>query len=269
MMRTKWIAVITAGMIAAVALTGCGSVAADQSSGALTGAETGSAAMEAGAESSAADNTVSNGDETITVSGTGTVTVTPDIAQISLGVQTFAASTKTAQAENTKTVNGVIEVLENAGVEEKNIATSGLDIYANYDYSESGSGTLTGYTVTTTLRVSNLNVSDVGNLIDVATDAGVNQVNGISYSYSDSVTAYDQAIEAALDRASEKAQKIADKEGKTLAGIRTIQENGATYDSPVDSGQYASAEDSSGSSMNVLAGEADVTATVTVTYYFD
>lgn len=264
------IAVVTAVVLGALAVTGCGAAANGQSTSTSAGTETDSAVLKANAaENNAADESIGVGEETITVSGTGTVTVTPDTAQISLGVQTADESTKAAQTENTKVVNSVIDVLEKAGVEEKNITTSGLDIYANYDYSGSDSGTLTGYTVTTTLQLSNLDVEDVGNLIDVATDAGVNQVNGISYSYSDSVTAYDQAIEAALDRAAEKAQKIADKEGKTLAGIKMIQENGASYDTPVDSGRYNAAEDSAGSSMKVLAGESDVTAAVTVTYYFD
>lgn len=253
-MKKRIAAMIIAGSLAAGLMTGC----AENVSAVGNGTPT-----ESGGSG---DETATSSDNTITVSGTGKVTVVPDTAQISLGVQTVDTSTKAAQAENTKTVNAVIAALEKAGVEEKNITTSSLDIYANYDYSGYGSGELTGYTVSTTLTLQNLKVSDVGSLIDTATDAGVNQVNGISYSYSDSVTAYDQAMDAALDRAEEKAQKIADKVGKTLGDVKTVEENGSSYDTPLDTASYSgsAAEDSS---MKVLAGETDVSATVEVTYY--
>lgn len=256
-MMKRIAALIIAGSLAAGLMTGCAESVSAVGNGPQT--ETGSDGNEA----------VETSDEnTITVSGSGKVTVVPDTAQISLGVQTVDVSPKVAQTENTKTVNAVIEALEKAGVEEKNITTSGLDIYANYDYNGPGYGNLTGYTVTTTLTLQNLKVSDVGSLIDTATDSGVNQVNGISYSYSDAVAAYDQAMEAALDRAEEKAQKIAEKEGKTLGGIKSIEENGNSYDTPLDTADY-SAGASEDSSMKVLAGESDVSATVEVTYYFD
>lgn len=202
---------------------------------------------------------------TLTVTGSGTATVTPDKASISIGVQTVDPSSKTAQDKNSKDVNNVIDVLINAGVDEKDITTSSFDLYANYDYSKDVSE-LTGYTVTTMLTVKNLKVDDVGELLDDAGDAGVNVINGISFDYSETEAAYDQALDAAMDRAQEKAQKLAEKEGCRLEKILSVQEGNDTgYSSTRDAKEYGAAN-AGDTGMNVMPGEDDVTATVTVTY---
>ncbi len=202
---------------------------------------------------------------TLTVTGSGTATVTPDKASISIGVQTVDASSKTAQDKNSKDVNNVIDVLINAGVDEKDITTSSFDLYANYDYSKDVSE-LTGYTVTTMLTVKNLKVDDVGELLDEAGDAGVNVINGINFDYSETEAAYDKALDAAMDRAQEKAQKLAAREGCRLEKILSVSEGqDSGYGTTSDAKQYAETSAADGG-MTVMPGENDVTATVTVTY---
>ncbi len=202
---------------------------------------------------------------TLTVTGSGTATVTPDKASISIGVQTVDTSSKTAQDKNSKDVNNVIDVLINAGVDKKNIATSSFDLYANYDYSKDVSE-LTGYTVTTMLTVKNLKVEDIGELLDETGDAGVNVINGITFDYSEAEAAYDKALDAAMDRAQEKAQKLAAKEGCRLEKILSVSEGqDSGYSTMNDAKQYTEAASADGG-MTVMPGENDVTATVTVTY---
>ena len=147
---------------------------------------------------------------TISVTGTGSSSITPDGAVLYVGVETSAESSKEAQSENSEKINAVIEALVDAGVEEKNITTSSFDIYSDYDYVD-GSSVFAGYRVSTMLTVSNLEIDMVGDLIDLAVDAGANDVDGISYTYSDTEEAYDQALEAAIDRAYAKAELLAGK----------------------------------------------------------
>ena len=225
---------------------------------------TGKAAEQEAAEEK--ENVQVDADEaTLTVTGSGIATVTPDKASIAIGVQTADSSSKTAQDKNSKDVNNVIGALLDYGVKEKDISTSSFDLYANYDYSKDVSE-LTGYTATTMLTVKNLDVKDVGELLEKAAEAGVNQVNGIRFDYTETEAAYDKALDAAMDRAQEKAEKLAAREGCHLGKILSVSEgdsNGsAAYTGAREYQELAAAD----GGMNVMPGESDVTATVTITF---
>lgn len=226
--------------------------------------DTGKAAEQEAAEEK--ENVQVDADEaTLTVTGSGIATVTPDKASIAIGVQTADSSSKTAQDKNSKDVNNVIGALLDYGVKEKDISTSSFDLYANYDYSKDVSE-LTGYTATTLLTVKNLDVKDVGELLEKAAEAGVNQVNGISFDYTETEAAYDKALDAAMDRAQEKAEKLAAREGCRLGKILSVSE-GDSNGSAAYTGARAYKESAmADGGMNVMPGESDVTATVTVTY---
>ena len=226
--------------------------------------DTGKAAEQEAAEEK--ENVQVDADEaTLTVTGSGIATVTPDKASIAIGVQTADSSSKTAQDKNSKDVNNVIGALLDHGVKEKDISTSSFDLYANYDYSKDVSE-LTGYTATTMLTVKNLDVKDVGELLEKAAEAGVNQVNGISFDYTETEAAYDKALDAAMDRAQEKAEKLAAREGCRLGKILSVSE-GDSNGSAAYTGARAYKESAmADGGMNVMPGESDVTATVTVTY---
>lgn len=226
--------------------------------------DTGKAAEQEAAEEK--ENVQVDADEaTLTVTGSGIATVTPDKASIAIGVQTADSSSKTAQDKNSKDVNNVIGALLDYGVEEKDISTSSFDLYANYDYSKDVSK-LTGYTATTMLTVKNLDVKDVGELLEKAAEAGVNQVNGISFDYTETEAAYDKALDAAMDRAQEKAEKLASREGCRLGKILSVSE-GDSNGSAAYTGARAYQESAKADGgMNVMPGESDVTATVTITY---
>lgn len=226
--------------------------------------DTGKAAEQEAAEEK--ENVQVDADEaTLTVTGSGIATVTPDKASIAIGVQTADSSSKTAQDKNSKDVNNVIGALLDYGVKEKDISTSSFDLYANYDYSKDVSE-LTGYTATTMLTVKNLDVKDVGELLEKAAEAGVNQVNGISFDYTETEAAYDKALDAAMDRAQEKAEKLAAREGCRLGKILSVSE-GDSNGSAAYTGARAYKESAmADGGMNVMPGESDVTATVTITY---
>lgn len=200
---------------------------------------------------------------TVTVSGQGSVTVTPDMASIILGVQTTNESSEEAQTENSSAISDVTDALLDAGVSESDIQTTSYDIYSSYDYSN-GSAELTGYTVSTILSISSLDTDEVGELIDAAVKAGANVVDGISYEYSDAEGAYDQALETAIERAQDKAEQIAEKAGAKLGNIVSISEEESSYGNSDVRTYDAISEDSS--SLNVFAGQTSVSASVSVTY---
>ncbi len=224
------------------------------------------ATLESTERDPGAQVTVAADNATITVTGTGTSTVTPDRAVLTLGVESTDTSSKTAQDQNAKIINNVIDVLLNDGIDKSNISTSSYDLYANYDY-DGNSRVLTGYTASTMVKIKDVDISSVGELADDAGDAGANVINGFTFQYSKTEEAYDQALEAALDRAQDKAIKVADKQGCKLGKVISITENGNADYYSSDARVYASnTEESADGAMTVLPGENTITATVTVVY---
>ena len=273
-MKKKFVITMLIGCMAAGMMTGCASI---KNAGVLQAdaaatlklaksdkAENSGETAEQETPEEMVDVQVDADEATLTVTGSGIATVTPDKASLFIGVQTADSSSKTAQDKNAKDINNVIGALLDYGVKEKDISTSSFDLYANYDYSKDVSE-LIGYTATTMLTVKNLDVKDVGELLEKVGEAGVNQVNGIRFDYTETEAAYDKALDAAMDRAQEKAEKLAAREGCRLGKILSVSE-GDSNGSAATTGAREYMESAKADSMNVMPGESDVTATVTVTY---
>ena len=274
-MKKKFVITMLIGCMAAGMMTGCASI---KNAGVLQAdaaatlklaksdkAENSGETAEQETPEEMADVQVDADEATLTVTGSGIATVTPDKASLSIGVQTADSSSKTAQDKNSKDVNNVIGALLDYGVKEEDISTSSFDLYANYDYSKDVSK-LTGYTATTMLTVKNLDVKDVGELLEKAGEAGVNQVNGISFDYTETEAAYDKALDAAMDRAQEKAEKLAAREGCRLGKILSVSEGDSNGSAAYTGAREYTESAKADGGMNVMPGESDVTATVTITY---
>lgn len=274
-MKKKFVITMLIGCMAAGMMTGCASI---KNAGVLQAdaaatlklakndkAENSGETAEQETPEEMADVQVDADEATLTVTGSGIATVTPDKASLFIGVQTADSSSKTAQDKNAKDINNVIGALLDYGVKEEDISTSSFDLYANYDYSKDVSK-LTGYTATTMLMVKNLDVKDVGELLEKAGEAGVNQVNGISFDYTETEAAYDKALDAAMDRAQEKAEKLAAREGCRLGKILSVSEGDSNGSAAYTGAREYTESAKADGGMNVMPGESDVTATVTITY---
>ena len=116
----------------------------------------------------------STNDHVIQVSGSGTVTGTPDRVQISFAVQTENADVKIAQSNNALAMNNVMDALAASGVPRDEIKTTGYSITPVYQQ-DSGSilsGTVKTYQVTNTLQVTLMDPDTTGQIIDTAVNAG-------------------------------------------------------------------------------------------------
>ncbi|PID80091.1 MAG: hypothetical protein CSB19_01030, partial [Clostridiales bacterium] len=158
----------------------------------------------------------------VVVEGQATVMVQPDIAKIDLNVQTRDVDSKVAQAENKKIMNNVIAALNKAGVANKDITTSHYNIYHtydDYDYPmpmDEKPVRKRSYQVTNGIVVKTTNIDEVGKLIDVATAAGANDINGIRFESSKADLHYQEALQKAMANAKSKATAITATFGKTV-----------------------------------------------------
>jgi uncharacterized protein YggE len=168
---------------------------------------------------------------TISVSGTGQVSATPDLAVVSLGVQTQAEEASTAVSENNAQMQDVISALEDADVAQDDIQTQVIRLSPRYQQPSPQSGStqqgppeLVGYTATNIVQVTVRELDSLGDILDSAVQAGANQIQGISFEVSDPSDLVDQAREAAWTDAAHKAQQLAELSDSGLGMVLTISE---------------------------------------------
>ncbi|MBO5998670.1 MAG: SIMPL domain-containing protein [Lachnospiraceae bacterium] len=224
---------------------------------------------EAGAELSGSAEEI-----TVTAGGEGIVYDTPDLADITFSIQTEDKTASAAQEKNNETVDAVLNVLHEAGVEDKNIKTRGYDLYPTYDYSQN-TPRLTGYVVTTRIAVTDRTIDETGKLLTAVVAAGANGIDNVSYRCSGYEEDYEEALRKAVAAARRKAEVLAEAAGKELGGVKVITEGfqDTTYRSNTVSRSYAkemfdtAVEEAAMASVAVMPGEAQITAQVTATFY--
>lgn len=202
-------------------------------------------------------------EHTISVSGTGRVVLSPDVADLSLGVSltrpTAAAAREAAAGAMTK----VVDAIKKGGVADKDIQTSSLSLQPVYDYSNNGQGKLTGFQLTNIVSVTVHNLDSVGDLVDAAVAAGATSVNGVSFRVEDPTAAEAQARTAAVKDARTKADALASAAGVTIVGVSSISESSAGLPYPQP---YAVAAPAKDASTPIQPGTSEVDVTVSITY---
>lgn len=165
----------------------------------------------------AADSSTATTAKTINVTGDGEVTATPDIAYLSLGVITDKPTTVEAQNANSIAINNVISAIKKENIKDEDIKTTDYNISPKYNYDKTtGTSTLVGYTVSSTLNVTIRDISKVGQIIDTAVANGANISNNISFGISDYEKYYNMALLNALSNAQGKAETISNSLGIKL-----------------------------------------------------
>lgn len=204
----------------------------------------------------------------VTVSGTGSTTAQPDLATIDFSVITEEKTAEGAEQSNSKKMTAVIAVLKSAGIDEKDIQSSGFYVNPVYDYSKSAA-VVTGYSVQNTVTVKVRAFDKLGALITDAIAAGANSVSSLNYSLEDSAQYYQQALEAAIKDATGKIGAIAQASGVKISAAPvsiTEQSQSATpMASPAAVRETGMAADSA-AAVPTQPGEMNITAQVQIIY---
>jgi len=203
----------------------------------------------------------------VVVAASGTTTVAPDQARISLGVVTNHKDLALAQSENNKNTQKVIDAIYSMGIDKNLIQTSNYNIYPQYDYNTRSTGILIGYQVRNEITIIVKDIDRVGTILDGAVQAGANNVNYVSFEKSDLDAAENEALVKAIARGHEKAQVIAGAANMSLGNLLSISEG---YDTSIYRNianiSLESAKGLGGDSVPINPGEIKVTATVTMVY---
>jgi uncharacterized protein YggE len=162
--------------------------------------------------------------ETVSVSGIGRSSVTPDRFSFTVGVQTVANTVDDAVSQNNKRVAAVIAALKAAGAQDKDLQTSNFNIFPQQDYQQGNLPRILGYQVSNTLTVRSTKVADAGRLLGVAIANGVNTSSGINFEVADPARGRDQGLRSAFDDAKAKAMLLAQAAGRALGRVMMISE---------------------------------------------
>lgn len=161
------------------------------------------------------------------ISAEGEVRRTPDIANISAGVMTQAATASAAMQENAARMTAVVAALKKAGIADRDIQTSSLNLNPQYRYQENQPPQLVGYQASNNVQVTFRKIGNAGRIIDTLVAQGANQINGPSLSVDNADAVLDEARTAAIGKARARAELYAKAAGLRVKRILSISENGA------------------------------------------
>jgi uncharacterized protein YggE len=215
---------------------------------------------------SAAEDPSTTPSPQIVMTGTGEASGVPDEVAFDVTVTQTAGDVSTALDQAASAAHRVLAALGDAGVASKDVQTTGLSIRPQYDY-VNGSSVLTGYTASESLSVLVKKLSDAGDAITTAVDAGGNavRVGNVRLKIGDTDALMEQARDDAVAQAKEKADQYAQAAGATLGSVVSVREVSASQPYPRSIAYLAGAADAA-KSIPIKAGSQNLKVTVKVVW---
>jgi uncharacterized protein len=181
----------------------------------------------ANAQDAPLENNISVASTGITVSGHAEIDAKPDVAYAGLGVVTQSSSQDDAVAKNAAKSQAVKDALTASGIANADIETESYQVEPQYDY-QSTPQVLTGYQVSNMIRVTIHDLSKAGLIVDKATQAGANQVDGVNYDLVNRHQVELQSLAQAVVLAHARAQVMADAAGVSLGRLINLTDSSST-----------------------------------------
>ncbi len=200
----------------------------------------------------------------ISVTGNGSIAITPDVAVINAGV--FVENMDPAKAMDGLAVkaNAIVDAVLNAGVKKEDIQTSNLALYPIYSYEkDTGKPILEGYRASESFTIKS-KIADAGKIISTVSKNGANEISGISFDASNRDSLKFDAIEAAMKDARSKADTVLKGTNYKVTGISTISVESSTPSPIFYKGMAADS-----ANVPVEGGTINVNADVQVVFTFD
>jgi uncharacterized protein YggE len=163
----------------------------------------------------------------ISVTGQASVTAAPDMAMISVGVQTTGETAANAIAANSAAMQSVFTAIAGAGIDAKDVQTSQFNVspvWQDRRKQRDGPPLIVGFQVDNQVRIKVRNVDNIGSVIDALATAGANRFNAISFQIENPEPLLDQARADAVKDARRKAELMAHAAGVELGDVIRISD---------------------------------------------
>jgi uncharacterized protein YggE len=209
-------------------------------------------------------STGSPADTGVTVTGTGKVTGTPDTLRISMSVTATSQDVDTALASANKSAKAVQDAFLAKGVDKKDLQTSNVSIWPNYN----SKGAPKGYVVSESMTASVRDITKAGATLSAAVDAGGNavRVDAVSFALEDTNSLVSGARKGAIDDAKTKAEQYAAAAGRSLGAVQSISEVVTSPTPQAMNGVAFSTAEALAAPVPLQAGSQDLSVQVTVVY---
>ena len=219
---------------------------------------------------------------TISVTGEGEMSAVPDIATFSFSVTEEAQTVEEAQTAASKIMSEALTFLKESGVEEKNIKTSGYNIYPQYEWiskevacygyncpTPDRERTLIGYKVSQNILVRLDDIDKAGEVLSGLGSVEVSNLSGLNFEIDDEDELRREAREMAITEAQEKAEVLAKDLGVSLVRMTSYSSNeGNNYPVPMyaEKAVYGMGGDFEDNSVEIPVGENEINIKVYLTY---
>ena len=173
----------------------------------------------------------------LSVSGSGTVSVVPDIARINIGVRSQSEDLTTALAENSRSTNQVINDLLQFGVIAEDIQTISFNLYPELVSLPEGENPIQFYTVENIVAVNVRDLSNIDRILESVVRQGSNQIYGITYDLENKEQALSEARKLAIENARKHAEELARSAEIELGKLISMTINPGGQDQPYFEGK--------------------------------
>lgn len=198
------------------------------------------------------------------VVATGEVSRVPDVARITAGVVTTAPTATAALAQNAAQMASVRAALKRAGIPDRDIQTTAINLYPDYRQDQQGNNPqIVGYRASNEVSVTFRDIANTGRILDALVAQGANQINGPMLSIDKPEAALDEARAKAVAIARARADLYAKALGKRVGRILSISEGGGDYPRPM---AMMRAQAASADSTSIDPGQQTLAVTLSVSF---
>ena len=201
---------------------------------------------------------------TITVQGTAQILADPDEVSVTANASVTSGTVGSAQEAMNAIVASATEKLLALGVLDADLITGDYSYHPRYNYD---ANTVTGYEANHTLEITCRDVEMLDGVIGALTDSGFTNIYSVSYDISTRSELYQQALDLAIQRAEEKALRMAQTGGLMITGVRSISENGGYNEGyAINAAKDGAMLRAESAATGIRSGSVGVSAGVTVVY---
>lgn len=166
------------------------------------------------------------------LTATGEATRVPNLAMISAGVVTRAATATAALQQNSARMERVLAALRRVGIAERDIQTSAISLNPEYQYQENQPPRLVAYTASNQVTIRFRDIRNSGQVLDILVAEGANQISGPNMTIERPEEALDEARTNAVAAGRARAELYARALGKRVARVISVSEGGGYYPPP-------------------------------------
>ena len=200
------------------------------------------------------------------VTATGEATRVPDVAIITAGVATRSSTAGGAIQENSARMDRVLAALKRAGVADRDVQTSSINLNPEYRYQENKAPELVGYSASNQVSIRFRDIRNSGKILDALVAEGANQINGPNLTIDKPETALDEARTNAIASGRARAELYARALGKRVTRIVSVSEGGGNYPVPPPMPVMVERMAAQAADTKIVAGEQKLQVSVTMVF---